>query len=65
MPDTLNSAQLSFIGCGVMAEAIIAGLLKKNLVSLTRLLAAIREKSAARNSMPSMVLAFLRAIAKP
>jgi len=32
MPDTLNSAQLSFIGCGVMAEAIIAGLLKKNLV---------------------------------
>jgi pyrroline-5-carboxylate reductase len=28
----LNGARLSFIGCGVMAEAIIAGLLSKNLV---------------------------------
>jgi pyrroline-5-carboxylate reductase len=30
--DALNGASLSFIGCGVMAEAIIAGLLSKNLV---------------------------------
>ena len=30
--DALNAARLSFIGCGVMAEAIIAGLLSKNLV---------------------------------
>jgi len=32
MPETLNSTQLSFIGCGVMAEAIIGGLLANNLV---------------------------------
>ena len=31
--DPLNGAKLSFIGCGVMAEAIIAGLLSKNLVN--------------------------------
>jgi pyrroline-5-carboxylate reductase len=30
--DALNGATLSFIGCGVMAEAIIAGLLSKKLV---------------------------------
>jgi pyrroline-5-carboxylate reductase len=29
----LHAAQLSFIGCGVMAEAIIAGLLRQELVS--------------------------------
>lgn len=29
----LRSARLAFIGCGVMAEAIIAGLLRNNLVS--------------------------------
>jgi len=29
----LNEAQLSFIGCGVMAEAIIAGLLRQELVT--------------------------------
>jgi pyrroline-5-carboxylate reductase len=29
----LKTARLSFIGCGVMAEAIIAGLLKKQLVT--------------------------------
>lgn len=31
-PEALQGTKLSFIGCGVMAEAIIAGLLKKNLV---------------------------------
>jgi pyrroline-5-carboxylate reductase len=30
--DALNGASLSFIGCGVMAEAMIAGLLSKSLV---------------------------------
>jgi pyrroline-5-carboxylate reductase len=30
--DALIGARLSFIGCGVMAEAIIAGVLSKNLV---------------------------------
>jgi pyrroline-5-carboxylate reductase len=30
--DALAGARLSFIGCGVMAEAMIAGLLSKNLV---------------------------------
>jgi len=30
--DALQGTRLSFIGCGAMAEAIIAGLLKKNLV---------------------------------
>src|SRR5436190_23933347 len=30
--DVLERAGLSFIGCGVMAEAIIAGLLSKKLV---------------------------------
>src|SRR5215510_546428 len=29
----LSNARLAFIGCGVMAEAIIAGLLRKKLVS--------------------------------
>ena len=28
----LQDAQLAFIGCGVMAEAVIAGLLRKGLV---------------------------------
>ncbi|MGH9972008.1 MAG: pyrroline-5-carboxylate reductase [Pyrinomonadaceae bacterium] len=30
--EALNGVKLSFIGCGAMGEAIIAGLLKKNLV---------------------------------
>ena len=32
MTDTLESMHLSFIGCGVMAESMIAGLLRQNLV---------------------------------
>jgi pyrroline-5-carboxylate reductase len=32
-PNALKDARLAFIGCGVMAEAIIAGLLRKQLVS--------------------------------
>jgi pyrroline-5-carboxylate reductase len=33
MPNNLSNANLSFIGCGVMAESMIAGLLRKNLVA--------------------------------
>lgn len=40
MSDTLNSTQLSFIGCGVMAEAIIAGLLTNNLVKPPQIVAS-------------------------
>src|SRR5258705_9185260 len=29
----LSRARIAFIGCGVMAEAIVAGLLRKNLVN--------------------------------
>ncbi|MDQ3635745.1 MAG: pyrroline-5-carboxylate reductase [Acidobacteriota bacterium] len=32
MENNLSNTKLAFIGCGVMAEAMIAGLLKKNLV---------------------------------
>jgi pyrroline-5-carboxylate reductase len=32
MENNLSNTKLGFIGCGVMAEAIIAGLLRKNLV---------------------------------
>lgn len=32
MENNLENTKLAFIGCGVMAEAMIAGLLKKNLV---------------------------------
>ncbi|HEX8734571.1 MAG TPA: pyrroline-5-carboxylate reductase [Pyrinomonadaceae bacterium] len=32
MENNLSNTKLAFIGCGVMAEAIIAGLLRKNLV---------------------------------
>ena len=33
MSDTLENVHLSFIGCGVMAESMIAGLLGRNLVT--------------------------------
>jgi pyrroline-5-carboxylate reductase len=33
MSNNLSNANLSFVGCGVMAEAMIAGLLRKNLVA--------------------------------
>ncbi|MEO8573058.1 MAG: pyrroline-5-carboxylate reductase [Pyrinomonadaceae bacterium] len=32
MTDTLTNVHLSFIGCGVMAEAMIAGLIRKELI---------------------------------
>ena len=33
MTDTLENIQLSFIGCGVMAESMFAGLLRQNLIA--------------------------------
>jgi pyrroline-5-carboxylate reductase len=33
MTDTLANVHLSFIGCGVMAESMIAGLLRQNLIT--------------------------------
>src|SRR5688572_21594043 len=36
----LSRTRLAFIGCGVMAESIIAGLLRKNLVSPEQVIAS-------------------------
>jgi pyrroline-5-carboxylate reductase len=52
-PEALSSVRLAFIGCGVMAEAIIAGLLKKQLVKPTQIIgshprAARREELEAK-----------------
>ncbi len=40
MKNNLSNAKLAFIGCGVMAESIIAGLLKKGLVSAQQITAS-------------------------
>lgn len=37
LPDSLPGATLSFIGCGAMAEAMIAGLLRQGLVSAAQI----------------------------
>lgn len=52
-PEALRSVRLAFIGCGVMAEAIIAGLLKKQLVNPAQIIgshprAARREELEAK-----------------
>ncbi len=39
MENNLANTKLAFIGCGVMAESIIAGLLRKNLVQASQILA--------------------------
>ncbi len=39
MENNLANTKLAFIGCGVMAESIIAGLLRKNLVSAQQIVA--------------------------
>jgi pyrroline-5-carboxylate reductase len=39
MENKLANTKLAFIGCGVMAESIIAGLLRKNLVSAEQIVA--------------------------
>ncbi len=40
-PNSLLKAQIALIGCGVMAESIIAGLLRKKLVEPTQNLPVI------------------------
>ncbi|HLM02989.1 MAG TPA: pyrroline-5-carboxylate reductase [Pyrinomonadaceae bacterium] len=40
MKNNLKETKLAFIGCGVMAEAIIAGLLRKNLVGSRQIVAS-------------------------
>lgn len=39
-PAPLENARLTFIGCGVMAEAVIAGLLRRQLVSAGQIVAS-------------------------
>ena len=40
MENNLTETQLAFIGCGVMAESMIAGLLRKNLVKSKQIVAS-------------------------
>lgn len=40
MENNLSNLHLTFIGCGVMAESIVAGLLRKNLVSAQQITAS-------------------------
>ena len=45
MENNLANTKLAFIGCGVMAESIIAGLLRKNLVRSEQIVASHPRKS--------------------
>jgi pyrroline-5-carboxylate reductase len=45
MENNLANTKLAFIGCGVMAESIIAGLLRKNLVAADQVVASHPRKS--------------------
>ncbi len=40
MENNLSTAKLAFVGCGVMAESMIAGLLRKNLVKSEQIVAS-------------------------
>ncbi len=40
MENNLSNAKLAFVGCGVMAESMIAGLLRKNLVAPAQIAAS-------------------------
>ena len=40
MENNLANTKLAFIGCGVMAESMVAGLLKKGLVSAEQIVAS-------------------------
>jgi pyrroline-5-carboxylate reductase len=40
MNNNLSNTKLAFVGCGVMAEAIVAGLLRKNLVEAEQIIAS-------------------------
>src|SRR5688572_13122298 len=50
MENNLAKAKLAFIGCGVMAESIIAGLLKKGLVAAQQI-AASHPREARRSHL--------------
>ncbi|MGB7925812.1 MAG: pyrroline-5-carboxylate reductase [Pyrinomonadaceae bacterium] len=56
LPDSsinaLSGAQLSFIGCGVMAEAIIAGLLRQELVDPSQIVGS-HPRAARRDELES------------
>jgi pyrroline-5-carboxylate reductase len=45
MENNLSNTKLAFIGCGVMAESIIAGLLRKNLVAADQIVATHPRKN--------------------
>ncbi|MBK7707648.1 MAG: pyrroline-5-carboxylate reductase [Acidobacteria bacterium] len=50
MKETLASTKLAFVGCGVMAESIIAGLLRKELVTPDQI-AASHPRAGRRNEL--------------
>ena len=52
MTDTLEHVHLSFIGCGVMAESMIAGLLRQNLIAPDRIVGS-HPREARRNELES------------
>ena len=52
MTDTLESMHLSFIGCGVMAESMIAGLLRQNLIAPERIVGS-HPREARRSELES------------
>src|SRR3712207_7825637 len=49
-PATLTGARLAFVGAGVMAESMIAGLLAKRLVTPHQIVASQDRKSTRLNS---------------
>ena len=48
MENNLSNTNLAFIGCGVMAESIIAGLLRKNLVDAEQIVGQPSARESAR-----------------
>lgn len=52
MQNNLSNAKLAFIGCGVMAESIIAGLLRENLVAADQI-SASHPRSNRRDELKS------------
>lgn len=50
MKETLSNTKLAFIGCGVMAESIVAGLLRKELVKPEQI-AASHPRAARRSEL--------------
>ena len=52
MTDTLENVHLSFIGCGVMAESMIAGLLRQNLITPDKIIGS-HPREARRTELES------------